>query len=129
MQGDRELVEFGGRWARAELRGDIEALDTLLTGDFAAVGPLGTVLDRGRWLARYSSGALVHDLFTWEDVELRRYGGAAVALGVQRQQSVYEGRDVEGAFRVSQFLTAAHGAWRLAALHLTPIGERTALMV
>lgn len=120
-----EAAEFGDRWAGAELRGDTEALAALLTDDFHAVGPRGFPLDKGQWLERYDSGALVHDAFDWEDVEVRRHGDGAVALGIQSQQSVYEGRDMDGFFRVTQYLTSApDGRWRLAALHLSPIAER-----
>ncbi|MDT0341977.1 nuclear transport factor 2 family protein [Streptomyces litchfieldiae] len=124
MGDDQELADFGRRWARAELKGDTEALAALLTSDFSAVGPRGFVLDKEKWLERYTSGALVHDSFDWENVEIRRYGDAAVALGVQSQQSIYEGRDVDGHFRISQFLTAADGQWRLAGLHLSAIAVR-----
>ncbi len=125
MDGDAEgeLLRFGERWALAELRGDVVALERLLTADFTAVGPRGFLLDRVRWLDRYASGALVHDLFAWEQAEIRRYGDAAVVLGVQSQQSVYEGRDMDGRYRISQFLTAADGSWRLAGLHLSAIGD------
>ncbi|WP_369203125.1 nuclear transport factor 2 family protein [Streptomyces sp. PU-14G] len=129
----RDLTTFGSRWAGAELRGDIAALEALLTDDFVAVGPRGFLLDKRRWLARYETGALVHDLFTWHTEHLRRHGDGAVLLGVQSQQSVYEGRDVDGHFRATHHLTTAASAgtsataatarptWRLAALHLSPI--------
>ncbi|GAA2084860.1 nuclear transport factor 2 family protein [Streptomyces albiaxialis] len=116
-----ELVEFGQRWARAERERDTAALGALLAEDFRAVGPRGFLVDREQWLERYDSGALVHDAFAWEDVEFRRYGDGAVALGVQSQQSTYDGRDVDGHFRVTQYLTRATGAWQIAALHLSPI--------
>ncbi|MDJ1131550.1 nuclear transport factor 2 family protein [Streptomyces iconiensis] len=123
--GAGELVAFGGVWAGAELRCDTEALEGLLTDDFHAVGPRGFPLDKKQWLERYDSGALVHDSFDWDDVEIRRYGDGAVALGIQSQQSVYEGRDMDGIFRVTQYLTSVpDGTWRLAALHLSPIAER-----
>lgn len=54
-----EPAGFGPRWADAERRGDVEALDALLTDDFSAVGPYGFVLDKKRWLDRYVSGGLV----------------------------------------------------------------------
>lgn len=117
-----EPAGFGRRWADAERRGDVQALDALLTEDFSAVGPHGFVLDKKRWLDRYASGALVHDAFEWSDVTVRRYGPAAVAVGVQRQQSVYEGRDVDGRFRVTQTLVEEGGTWKLAAVHLSPTG-------
>ncbi|WP_327232739.1 nuclear transport factor 2 family protein [Streptomyces sp. NBC_01317] len=118
-----DLAEFGRCWARAELRGDVGSLDVLLTDDFRGVGPRGVVLDKPRWLDRYASGCLVHDAFDWEDVEVRVHGDAAVAIGLQRQQSVNDGRDADGYFRLTQFLTQHDGRWKLAALHMGRIAE------
>ena len=118
----RRLADFGRCWAQAERRGDVAALDDLLTDDFTAVGPRGFVLDKAKWLERYASGALVHDSFTWDEVKVRQYGRAAVAVGVQGQQSVFEGRDADGDFRITQTIVEVDGRWRLAAVHLSPTG-------
>lgn len=120
----QELLDLPARWADAERRGDAEALAALLTDDFTAVGPRGFVLDKKQWLDRYATGALVHDAFAWVEVSLRRYGHAAVALGVQKQQSIYDGRDADGHFRVTQTIVEDGGAWRIAAMHLSPTGAR-----
>jgi ketosteroid isomerase-like protein len=121
---DAALSVFARSWSEAELRGDVEVLDELLTDDFTAVGPRGFVLSKKQWLDRYTSGALVHDAFTWEEVAVRTYGSAAVAVGVQGQQSVFDGRDADGLFRITQTLVEEDGAWKLAALHLSPTGAR-----
>jgi ketosteroid isomerase-like protein len=118
----KELADFGRRWAEAERLGDVSALDALLTDDFTAVGPRGFVLGKAQWLDRYASGALVHDDFTWDQVTLRRYGRSAVAVGVQRQQSVYDGRDADARFRITQTIVEVDGRLRLAAVHLSPTG-------
>lgn len=121
---DPTLEEFARRWTEAEHRGDVAALDPLLTDDFTAVGPLGFVLGKKQWLDRYASGSLVHDRFSWQEVTFRRYGSAAVAVGVQAQQSTFEGRDADGRFRVTQLIVAVDGGWQLAAVHLSPTGAR-----
>ncbi|MFI0719241.1 nuclear transport factor 2 family protein [Streptomyces sp. NPDC021224] len=127
MDDDRELAGFARQWAEAERRGDTAALDALLTDDFTAVGPQGFVLDKKQWIDRYASGALIHDSFTWEDVTVRRHGPAAVAVGVQGQQSIYDGRDADGHFRVTQMIVTDGARWRLAAVHLSPTGCRSGL--
>jgi ketosteroid isomerase-like protein len=124
LDQERRLADFGRRWVEAELRGDVSALDALLTDDFTAVGPRGFVLDKKKWLDRYASGSLVHDSFTWDEVTVRQYGGSAVAVGVQGQQSVFDGRDADGDFRVTQMIVEVDGHWRLAAVHLSPTGVR-----
>jgi hypothetical protein len=122
MDHDQDLADFAKRWTEAERLGDVAALDALLTADFTAVGPRGFVLDKKQWLDRYASGALIHDAFTWEDVTVHRYRGAAVAVGTQGQQSIYDGRDADGYFRVTQMIVEEEGAWRLAAVHLSQTG-------
>jgi serine/threonine protein kinase len=44
---------FLDRWSAAEQSGDTRRLETLLTGDFAGIGPLGFTLSRIRELARH----------------------------------------------------------------------------
>lgn len=125
MDHDPELAQFARSWTEAERRGDTKTLDALLTDDFTAVGHRGFLLDKKQWLDRYDSGCLVHDAFTWDEVTIRQYGGAAVAVGIQGQQSIYDGRDADGYFRVTQTIVHEDGAWKLAAVHLTPTGGRS----
>lgn len=56
-----ELNTFGQTWANAELRGDGDALNNLLADDFSGVGPLGFLLNKEQWLARFRSGDLKYE--------------------------------------------------------------------
>jgi hypothetical protein len=85
------------------------------------VGPRGFVLDRDKWLERYRSDILIHDSFTWQEVEVRRYGSTAVAIGIQGQQSICNGMDADGLFRATQILRRRGGDWTLVSIHLSPI--------
>src|SRR3569833_318233 len=78
-----QIQEIGQQWAEAELRGDADAIGTLLDADFVCVGPLGFVLDKQQYLAGRRSGDLKQQAFTLEDVRVRVYDDAAVAVGVQ----------------------------------------------
>ncbi|MFE5846446.1 nuclear transport factor 2 family protein [Streptomyces niveus] len=127
---DRELAEFAQRWEKAELGGDVVTLDRLLADDFRGVGPRGFVLDKEQWLERYASGDLIHDAFDWTEVEVRRHGESAVAIGVQSQQSIVDGRDADGRFRATQFLVKDQSGggigdgWRLVGIHLSALAEQ-----
>jgi hypothetical protein len=46
------------RFADAQQRSDVAELDSLLTGDFKLVGPLGFVVPKQQWLEQFRSGAL-----------------------------------------------------------------------
>ena len=47
----------GQKWAAAESTGDAGALADLVTDDFRVVGPVGFMLDRQQYLARYRAGS------------------------------------------------------------------------
>jgi ketosteroid isomerase-like protein len=121
MSTVEEIRELGHRWAEAEERGDVQALDALATEDFTVVGPAGFVLDKKQWLDRYSSGAMVTESLSWEDIEVREYGNAAVAIGRVEQQASYQGRSASGRLRATHFAVRGPAGWVLAGQHFSPI--------
>jgi ketosteroid isomerase-like protein len=118
-----QVRELGERWADAERRGDAQALGVLLADDFVLVGPLGFMLDKQQYLGSRLSGELRHESFAWEDVNIRLYGQAAIAVGTQTQRSTYQGRDASGRFRVTQVAVEQGGRWLLVGVHLSPIAQ------
>lgn len=106
------------RWAAAEAAADAGALAGFLAADFRGVGPLGYVLDRDRWLARYADGLAVAS-FALSEVEVREHGPLAVALAVQTQSMTYRGRPSEGRFRVSALMHRGEEGWRLLGVQLS----------
>jgi ketosteroid isomerase-like protein len=117
------LKELGQEWATAERHGDTAALTHILANDFVGIGPRGFMLTKEQWLARYQSGDLRHEAFTWDDVRVHLYGDAAVATGRQTQQGKYKDHDIAGQFRVTQVFVRQGGNWLLAALHLSDIAQ------
>jgi ketosteroid isomerase-like protein len=122
MSTEEQVREFGRVWAAAEERGDTELLAGLAADGFRLVGPLGFVLDRDQWLARYSGGGLVTEKLDWDEVEVRDFGTAAIAIGVHAQVAKHQGNPVDGRFRATHVLVRADDGWRLAGIHLSPIG-------
>jgi ketosteroid isomerase-like protein len=116
-----ELEDFGKRWARAEIAGDVAVLDAMATKDFILVGPLGFILDKGQWLDRYGSGDFVTSALDWRDTQVRVFGECAIVVGVHDQEAAYRGQPNNGQFRATHILVRADGTWRLAAMHLSPI--------
>jgi ketosteroid isomerase-like protein len=118
---EEEIRELNQRWAQAETRGDVAALDALAADGFRLVGPLGFVLDKQQWLDRYRLGHFVTASLRFEDVETRRYGDTAVSIGRQVQQAQYQGHPANGEFRTTLIAVRDGGQWRLAGGQVGPI--------
>lgn len=119
---EEEIRELNQRWAQAEIRGDVDALDALAADDFRLVGPVGFVLDKQQWLDRYRLGDFVTASLRFEDVETRRYGDTAVSIGRQVQQAQYQGHPADGEFRTTLIAVRRGGQWRLAGCQVGPLG-------
>lgn len=117
-----DILELGRRWAEAEQRAEVETLDALAVADFALVGPLGFVLDKQQWLDRYRTGDLITASLTWDEVAVRSYGDAAVAIGLHTQQASHRGKPSDGQFRATHIAVRAGDRWQLAGIQLSPIG-------
>jgi ketosteroid isomerase-like protein len=108
-------------WTAAERDGDAAALDTLLTEEFTAVGPLGFILPKQAWLARHRpDGGLVYDSFGLAEVQTRMLGAdVAVVTARNDQPGSYQGNPIPEAVRATLILAREDGRWRLAAAHLS----------
>jgi predicted ester cyclase len=120
---EQDVARLVDAWAAAELRGDVAFLDGVLADDFVGIGPLGFMLTKQEWLARYQSGDLKYTAFTVDDVRVRVYSEAALVTCRQVQQATYRGADIPGQFRASLTFVRQDGQWRLAGLQLSAIGQ------
>jgi ketosteroid isomerase-like protein len=120
---EQELARLADAWATAELRADTAFLERTLADDFIGVGPLGFMLTKQEWLARHQSGDLKYDSLELDEVTVRVYGEAAVVIGRQVQSAAYRGNSIPGQFRITLVFVHQQGQWRLASLHLSPIGQ------
>ena len=118
----QELADLDRTLTRAEIDGDTATLDALATDDFMLVGPVGFVLDKQQWLDRYRAGGLHTSTLAFEDAVTRVRGDCAIRIGRHVQEAEFQGRPVNGEFRATHIAVRDGGRWRLAGVHLSPIG-------
>ncbi|HEY1567228.1 MAG TPA: nuclear transport factor 2 family protein [Solirubrobacteraceae bacterium] len=116
------LADLDRTITRAEIEGDAATLDALATDDFTLVGPVGFVLDKHQWLDRYRGGGLRTRALAFEDAVTRVHGDCAIRVGRHVQEAEFQGRPVNGEFRATHIAVRDGGRWRLAGVHLSPIG-------
>jgi ketosteroid isomerase-like protein len=115
-----DALDLVQRWAAAEQQNDAGLLGELLAGDFTGVGPLGFVLTREQWLARFRNG-LVSRAFAVEDPQARDNGTAVVVVGVLAQETSWQGGDNSGRFRVTLVAARPADRWLVANVHIGPL--------
>ena len=120
---EQEVVRLADAWTPAKLRGDAAFLERTLADDFVGIGPLGFMLTKQEWLARHQSGDLKYESFSLDEVKVRVYNDAAILIGRQAQNAAYRGNSIPGQFRITLVFVQQQGQWRLAGLHLSPIGQ------
>jgi hypothetical protein len=79
-------------------------------------------LDKQQWLDRYRGGGLHTHALAFEDAVTRVHGDYAIRIGRHIQQAEFQGRPVNGEFRATHIAVRDGGRWRLAGVHLSPIG-------
>lgn len=117
-----QIEELGRRWVAAEQAGDGAALAAVSTDGLTMVGPLGFVLTRDQWLARYRAGELVTRSLTWDELTVRVHGDTAIVVGRHTQEATYRNHPSDGTFRATHIAVRRDGRWLLAGIHMSPIG-------
>jgi ketosteroid isomerase-like protein len=104
--------------AAAEEAGDVGALSRLIADDFLLIGPLGFLLEKEQWLEQWRAGNLRYARLVIRHAQVRTYGDVAVVVGIQEQEGDYQGRAVDGRFRLTLIVRTADGA-RVVGAHLS----------
>lgn len=113
------IESFLSDWSTAERDGDTATLETLLTSDFTAVGPLGFILSKQAWLARHRQGGLSYVSFGLAEAQTRMLGEAAVVTARNNTRGTYQGHPLPEAVRATLVLVSESGSRRLAAIHMS----------
>jgi len=115
------IFELQHKFDEAELHGDKEALNGLLTDDFISIGPKGFLLDKNSWISRHDQ--FKYDKLETSDTDIRLYDKAAIIRNIQRNVASYKNEPVKVAVRVSQVWVNENDQWKLAGIQFSPLAE------
>src|SRR4051794_35629924 len=93
-------ANFLDDWYAAERSGDRARLDELLTDDFSGIGPVGFVLPKAAWLARFEGG-LRYERFELTDVDVRHVGSTDVVVALQQVVGDHRGTALPPTTRIT----------------------------
>jgi uncharacterized protein (TIGR02246 family) len=116
---ERAVIDTLQRVCEAYERGDIEALQELLTEDFTLTNSTGTVTTRVDDIELARTGAVDYDVFMNKDMKARLHGDAAIVTG----RTIVKGNSGKNAFdaefQFTDTLVLQDGRWRVAASHVS----------
>jgi ketosteroid isomerase-like protein len=116
-----ELELLLSQWATTERSGDAAGLEELLADDFVGIGPVGFVLDKAAWLARFDGG-LHYDDLSLDEVSIHRHGDTAIAVAHQHAVGTARGNPTPPDTRVAFTIVCDGGALRIAGMQYSFLG-------
>jgi hypothetical protein len=121
------IVDLCKRLAEAQLRGDADALNTLLTDRFRLVGPAGFVLDKEQWIDQFRSGRLSVQSLTWDEAAVRTEADMAIVMAGRRIELHSRANQPAARSGLRRLQSSHRGEWRVIGLHLSPIVQAPSL--
>lgn len=113
----RELLRAEADACQAFEGGNADALRRMLTADFALVDSRGEVTNLEQNLAEVAAREPYYEMFRNHDQQVRRYGDAALIVGITSIRGRAGGEPFAADFRYADAWIRRDGRWLLAASH------------
>ncbi len=121
---EAEVLALAADLRTAELNGDDDVFEKVLTNDFVGIGPAGFVLGKREWANRHRSGDLKVNSLERQEVSVRTYGDVAILTAREVHTSMYKGQPVPfGALRATHVFVRRGGSWKLAGTQFSPVAQ------
>ena len=120
----REIDQLEDAWRNAALKADIGALSSLLSDDYIAIMPNGTLQTKEEALANMRSGAMRIVSLEVSDRRVRFYGTTALVTSRAEVSGVNPKGDFSGTFRYTRvYVRNAQGKWKIVSFEANRVRE------
>jgi ketosteroid isomerase-like protein len=110
-------------WRTAELKGDVDAMDKLLSDDYVGITMTGQVVTKMQQLDRMRNRNLVLDKMDLEDVKVKLIGSTAIVTSLADVDGTNDGQPMHGRFRSTRvYSRLPNGTWRITNFEATRVG-------
>jgi ketosteroid isomerase-like protein len=118
----REISDLEEQWRVAQVAGDINAMDRLLSDDYVGITMNGMVNTKAQQLDRIRSKSLVLTRMDLMDDKIRIVGKIAIVTCKAEVQGINEGMPISGAFRYTRvYQRLPSGAWKITNFEVTRV--------
>ena len=110
-------------WRTAQLNGDVEAMDKLLSDDYVGITMSGQLVTKGQQLERMGTRTLVLTKIQLEDVKVKLIGTTAIVTSRAEVEGTNDGEPMHGNYRYTRvYSRLPSGAWKITNFEATRVG-------
>lgn len=123
-QYKRQVEKLEEAWRAAQLAGDADAMDKLLSDDYVGITMTGQVVTKTQQLDRMRNRSTVVSSIALTDVKVKLIGTTAVVTSLADVEGTSEGEPMHGIYRYTRVYTRlASGTWKITNFEATRVGQ------
>ncbi len=119
QQAEQEIRQQEARRFEAIVRGDVAALDQILSDDLTYTHATGVFETKAEFIDKMKSGQLKYESFAPEDIRVRVYGTTGVVTGVARVKVQVKGEPLSFQLRFTDVYVKKGNRWQMVAWQAT----------
>jgi len=120
----RQVEKLEETWRLAQLNGDVDAMDRLLSDDFIGITMSGQVVTKMQQLDRMRTRKLSVSKIKLDDVKVKLIGQTAVVTSRAEVEASNEGEPIRGIYRYTRvYSRPPGGTWKITNFEATRVGE------
>jgi ketosteroid isomerase-like protein len=122
-QYKRQVEKMEEAWRAAQLSGDADAMDKLLSDDYVGITMTGQVVTKTQQLDRMRNRSMVVSSITLTDVKVKLIGTTAVVQALADVDGRDDGEPMHGMYRYTRVYTRLpSGTWKITNFEATRVG-------
>lgn len=110
-------------WRTAQLNGDVDAMDKLLSDDYVGITMSGQIVTKIQQLDRMRNRNLVLTNIELDDVKVKLIGSTAVVTSLAKVDGANDGTPMHGTYRYTRvYSRQSSGSWKITNFEATRVG-------
>lgn len=120
----KQVEALEAQWRNAELTGNADELDRLLSDDYVGITVNGTVQTKEETLDRVKTHAMIIKKMDLSEMKAAIHGDTAVVTSKAEVDSDIDGTEATGTFRYTRVYLRQAGVWKIINFEATRISPR-----
>ena len=119
----RQVEQLEQDWRDAQLNGNVDRMDKLLSDDYVGITMNGQVVTKSQQLDRMREHDLVMTKIDLDDVKVKLIGTTAVVTSLANIEGTLDGTPVHGMYRYTRvYSRLPSGVWKITNFEATRVG-------